>query len=850
MANNRSSNNRLMGFLQRLVGPPAPIITTTTLGTDRDTSLSEREQDAIIRRISQATSPAPQRSGDSYAKYIRPMARRIADLRLDARIIEKLAPEITKACEIVVPSIISPTDMRDGEISIKSTTEALDEDTNAKISSVLHEHFNGHLKLSEKLPDWIKECLYGAGSQPLLVLPITEIDTIISDPTAVISKTKVYARENLSTQWEKVSRETESRIAAIESKSILGIADCARRVPDPKHSTLDAETLKPAVESAVSTFLQDLASAQKKPDGLYDFAAQWSKTSIGNNRGLKHELQMFATAAIEAVSIDDNPDVLKLDRARKSAKSAEITSRLVNNYSLATLITVNPETKPSVGDPVIYELAPESVIPVFTPGTPSDHLGYFIVLDEFGNPVRTTEDSPVVNLSDNRQVTPASLYKAFGFDDTYALKGGQLKVEQDILMMNIYQTIIDAHLKSRLKSNGLSNLYIGAPSSVYRCMFARYLSLRKTRLLFVPRDLMTYMCFRYNDDGTGRSKIEDIKFVLSLKITLLICRIMASMNNAINRKTLTINFAENMGDPIAFMQMAEKEYLDKMVTNFTYDPTEITRTLAQRSLTIKARNLPGAEAFDIASEPNEGRDTRPDDGLMEDLSNMMILQLDVPASAYNMLGEHEFSRSIASNNLFFSRRIAAYQKPVCAHVARHVQLYTGMSKTLKDKIAEILSAGKSSREKKQANDTGTAEERSEKIDDQVADVIRHIKASLPSPSVAPNKTEFEELDAIITALNTAFEAVFDNDLGSTDDNPIAVIRALVKSAAVRDYMNKIGILRDVTIPQLDDPTFLSKLFTDHKLALINISKGLKQSTTMTQPDTDTDTSTSGGGQPF
>ena len=846
MAKQPKTGNRLVQFIQGLVRTTTPATTTVTLGTDRERSVSGREQEGIIKRISEATRALPPARGDSYAKYIKPLSRRVADLKLDANVIEKLAPEIKKAREIVIPSIISPTDMRDGEISICSNMPDLTEEENGQIARLLNEHFNGTLKMSTRLPEWIKESLYGAGAQPLLVLPVTEIDTIISDPTAVISTTRVHGNEDLTNAWIDVGKKIEQKISSIQKTSILGFADSANRPTADQTTQFDVDTIRPAIESIASSFMQEYAPVRKKTDAPYDFVGAWSKNSKGTNgRSIKDELQLFGAKALESIEVDDNPDVLKTDKARKVAKSAEMTTQLVKNYSLKSLITINPETKPSIGDPMVYELPPESVIPVFTPGTPSDHIGYFIVLDEHGNPVHISEDSPVVDLADNRQVTPTSLYKSFGFDDNYALKGGQLKVEQDALMMNIYQTIVEAHLKARLNNHGLSNIYIGAPTSVYRCMFARYLSLRKTRLLFVPRDLMTYMCFRYNDDGTGRSKIEDIKFILSLKITLLISRMMASMNNAINRKTLTINFTENMGDPIAFMQLAEKEFVDKMITNFTYDPTEITRTLAQRSLTVKAKNLPGAEAFEVSSEPNDGRDNRPDDGLMEDIDNMMILGLDVPPSAFNMLSEHEFSRSIASNNLFFSRCIASYQGLVCNNVARHVQLYTGMSETLKAGIIKIINAGKD----KTNTDSGTVDSRKESVEVRLAKVISNITTSLPSPNVAPSKTEFEELDAIINSLNTAFEAVYDNDLGSTDDNPIAAIRALVKSEAVRDYMKKIGILRDVTIPDLDDPTFLTKLFSQHKLALANISRGFKQTVAVTTPE-DPASPPSGGGQPF
>ena len=713
--------------------------------------------------------------------------------------------------------------MRDGEIAIQSTSSLLTESQNATVSAILSAHFNGKQKLSEKLPNWIHESLYGAGSQPILVLPVTEIDTIISDPSAVVPRRSMRATEGL---------DLEGQSRKIEISSIFGIADCAHT--GTKTAQLE---VRPAIEALVSDYIKTTSDLPDETRS-YDFGKHWSNIS--------KELHGFVTQAVEQLNIADNPDLLKVDRARKAKKSAELTEKIATTYKTTTLITINPETKTSIGDPIVYELPPESVIPIFTPGTPTDHIGYFIVLDEFGNPVHLSADGPVLDMTDNnRAVTPSGLYKSFGFDGTQSIKSSAMRVEQSELMMGVYQTIVETHLKSRLKNSGLGNIYIGASSSVYRCMFSRYLSLRKTRLLFVPKDLMTYICFRHNKDGTGRSKIEDIKFLLSLKITILVCRVMAAMNSSINRRKLTVNFTENMGDPVAFFQQLEKEAIDKSVMNFTYDPTEITRTLAQRAITVSAKGIPGAENYDISTEPNESRDIRPDETLIESIDHMIGLSLDVPASALNLLNENEYSRSVATNNLFFSRRISAYQKCFCAHIANHVQTYTHMSETLKIAIRKIIST--TGEDASESRDAGTVDDKPSKTETVLTDVIKNIIAVLPAPNIAPSKTEFEELNTIITSINTTLEAVFDNDLGSTDDNPIALIRALVKEGIVRDYMTKIGVMRDVSLPDIADPTFLDMVH-NRKLQMINLSKGLKAAVATTQPQDITDTS-SGGAPP-
>lgn len=811
---------RLVSILRQLFGDSKPSVIKTTLNTDKDSSISTKERERIVNDIIEATrSPTERRGFDPYERYIQPLARRITAARLDAESIEALAPEVKKAKQIVIPSIMSPTDMRDGEISIQSTSTLVTDAQNEEISKILNDHFNKDQKLSTRLPIWIHESLYGAGSQPILVLPVTEIDTIINDPDAVLLKT-TRSTESMS---------LDIKAGLIDAKSIFGISDSVHIGQKPIQ-----DDLRPALESLITTYIK--TTPDLRVDLSYDFSKNWNSTT-------SKKISDFAKQAIEALNVVDNPDTIKIDRVRKSAKMKELKSRVATIYKSQSLITINSETKKSIGDPVIYELPPESVIPIFTPGTPSDHIGYFILLDEFGQPIHLSADGPVMDMTDNRQVTPVSLYKSFGFgDSSQSLKGGQLRKEQTELMTGVYQTIVETHLKNRLKNSGFSNIYIGASSSVYRCMFSRYLSLRKTKLLFVPRDLMTYICFRYNKDGTGRSKIEDIKFILSLKITVLVCRVMAAMNSSINRRKLTVNFTENMGDPVAFFQQLEKEAIDKSVMNFTYDPTEITRTLAQRSLTIAAKGIPGAENYDISQEPNELKDVRPDDSLLEDLNNMLVLDLDVPPSAYNLLSDNEFSRSVATNNLFFSRIISGYQKTVCTNIARHAQIYTHMSETLKTKIRRILTIEKSSIQ--DIKNDGTSEETDDKssgVAVQLADIINNIIAILPSPDIAPSKTEFEEVDAIITAINTMLEGVFDNDLGSTDDNPIAMIRAMVKESVIRDYITKIGVMRDVSIPDFENPEFIRKLHI-RKLQLINLQKGLKAASAVTQPSETPETS--------
>ena len=61
-------------------------------------------------------------------------------------------------------------------------------------------------------------------------------------------------------------------------------------------------------------------------------------------------------------------------------------SRISNNVKLIDMSALEGDER-NVGHPVVF--TPQTVIPVFEPGSPSSHVGYFIPLDETGNPLST-----------------------------------------------------------------------------------------------------------------------------------------------------------------------------------------------------------------------------------------------------------------------------------------------------------------------------------------------------------------------------------------------------------------------------------------------------------------------------
>jgi hypothetical protein len=342
-------------------------------------------------------------------------------------------------------------------------------------------------------------------------------------------------------------------------------------------------------------------------------------------------------------------------------------------------------------------------------------------------------------------------------------------------------------------------------------MFRRLMENKETRILFIPKDLLIYMCFDYNEDGTGKSKLEDIKFVLSLRISLMISKIMAAMEDAINKQRITLEFDEKMTNPLETMETIRNSFIAKKKLNLSYRPSSILQTLTEKSLTMVPKNIPGLASFNLDTDNASSSTTRPDDDLSEELRNMSNLALGVPPSALNNLNEDEYSRSVATSNIFFSNTIRKYQKTLCAFIRNIISTYIKFSKPLRDELCEIILNSKI--EEQISEDSTDNISKDKLLDKYLSQIIKNLSVSLPKPNIAPDKAQFNELREYKDMINDILEAIYPEDILMKDRDAgegLTQLRAYLKSNIVRNYIISSGFGTNLHIPQLDD-TFESMI---------------------------------------
>src|SRR5699024_10862411 len=154
--------------------------------------------------------------------------------------------------------------------------------------------------------------------------------------------------------------------------------------------------------------------------------------------------------------------------------------------------------KDTVGHPVVFEFPTEAVIPIYSPADPSEHVCYFVAVDNNGNPVRISQNSDhyrSVQRNFNNAVNGSAAPSHMATATTMGMTIDEAGVKGADSMARIYSQVIEHDLRERLDSGGFhgSDLKLGKANELYRLMFVRALAQMDTQLVFIPKELMTYI---------------------------------------------------------------------------------------------------------------------------------------------------------------------------------------------------------------------------------------------------------------------------------------------------------------------------------------------------------------------
>lgn len=705
------------------------------------------------------------------------LSKATAQDAIDADSVFQLLPDVELAEQILVGSILSPKDMVSTDLGIRVTEGLFDSEVVRPLLAVVEEHFKRDYKIDDKLDRMLEEMLFKKGAYITAILPENNLDRIINgnERLSVERYHQAVDRISHSLPLGFLGHPRESRISM---ESFRGQRDEVKHIT----GTLKGRRGEHAVTlPAIS--VTDNFDLLKTPE----IHKRGRQSALGNLLNRHHVSMESAAKGMTPEQID-----ALYDRPRGSAQTTH------------TVIPQEYMDRPSVGHPLTMKLPIESVIPVYVPGQPEEHIGYFVMMDQNGRPVVREENRDYygelrTGFRNNSQDNTSELVR----QTKEAMGGVQPDENRDFeQIQQAYSAIIENDLINRLR-NGIykEEFDLGTNDELYRIMLWRSLKAQQTQLLYIPAELMVYMAFDYNAHGIGQTLLTQSKVLASMRSVLLFAETMSGVRNAVGRKRANINVDPDDPDPqktISDIQAAVLESAHRGFPLGSPDPGQtldyLNRAGFDFSINVESDNYPTTKVeFDDYTTQQQGGNPE----LQDRLRRMQISSWGLNPELVDPSQSPEFATSVVNNNLIMTRRVLRYQKRFARFLTKYIQTYTTHSSKLREALLEEI----------QGNKTKLIPDHKRMSDDEVIDeFIASLEATLPAPDTTKTEQQLEAFEQFSNLLDRALEAYVTIDLFPAemlDREPDTVNHVI---SVVRAYFQRMWLEQNNVLPQLGQLT--------------------------------------------
>lgn len=778
------------------------VVSKLVEGTNRGQTQSN------VARTGQANEPDP--------STMQRIAEQTATNVNDSKSLLQLLPDLELAMQILVSSILSPNDMVSTEVNFSVEGEEVDSDLVANMLKVVRDYFENTYKIKKIMPDMLKDALFYKGSYPMAIVPESSVDNVIN-------------------QADRVSHEDIKDVVDPEGKiktiGILGDAQ-EKRKGGVGFESVSVESFQAERDNNIQEFTEpqvghdehlyvtDNPAIMKMP--LLESRVSEDRLK---DRLARHEIGMESSFRTE--------QTVEGQSAQGHIERMLYQKRQYSHVPVVPLRTLSElENNDTYGHPLVMTLPAESVIPVHVPGNPDEHIGYFVMLDETGNPVNKAEDSDYyrqmgTNLRNSQQnqvsqMIGTTMRGTMGNDESE-------KYRDTEELTRMYTDMVEADLVARLK-NGIygNNVKIARPQEVYRIMMARSLANMYTRLLYIPESLMTYIAFDYNEYGVGKSLLEQTKIIGSIRAMLLFANTMAQIKNSVGRVQLNIELDEEDPDPADTVEKLVHEYARTRQRTYPIgesNPVDIVDYLQNAGIEVAVEGNTGYPTTKMDAEDKATDKTVVDQDLDEALKKRHISGIGLAPETVDLSMDVDFATSVVSSNIQLTKRVMVYQNLFEGHLNDFVRKYVPNSGHLMDRLRRMFDEYKDARNQKNQK-TGDKEnnddeedenygdkedvdpekdliERYDDADSFIMDFLQRINVELPSPNTIKLENQVENYEMYTQALDLALEAYINEDM--LDQELLGELADGVRPAkeVLRAYFKRQWLRNNNFMPELE-----------------------------------------------
>lgn len=765
----------------------------------------------------------------------------IAVSKNDAKNLFQILPDMGLAASILISAILSPGDLSSINLFYRLNNLKLNTNISGAVIRRIEEFFTNDYRIKSILPDILYSILIESGSYPVAILPQSTLDQAINSSDNIgFESIKPLIVDHIEGSWYKCFGLLGGETNAADQQ--IALESFSSNIGEIKFTR---EDYKVNLES-FSSQLADYVSKVNKTTEAH-VAKFNEKKGDGSLKASTLSLEAFSNDLVE---VNDNPELLKnpllLERLRQSrvqqvyakrgygaaleahrrSRNSDGDNRMsleeveerfypdrkYSNVPLMALQTPLQTGGEASGHPVVMNLPSEAVLPIFIPGSPKQHVGYFILLDINGNPVN-------ISFRDDYY---SDIRSAMGIGGTAtshlttmtrrAQDGYNVWQDGDAdHLAGSYWDILEANFKNRLR-NGFQNgnYEISHTEELKLMMFARACAGKKTTVLYVPRELLIYMAFDYNEYGIGRSLTEDAKTLAVIRSILLFATTISAVKNATGTKTLTLKLEEEEDDPYGSVEMALNVYAETNREAFPINqthPVDLINSLQAAGLNVVVEGHPAFPDVKMDLQSREGTNKEISPDLDENLRRRHIQVFGLNPENMESVNNADYATQLVNNNLMLLKRVTHYQNAFEPFLTDFIRYYAINSGILMGELTEIAE------EQWEHLDANLVEAYKDVPEDQraarlVKEIIFDLEAYLPKPE-DPRKAKLgEEFTAQKQRYEDAMSVLLDEALfDAADESYQQVIEAIpsakanIVAKAMRSWMqaeNYLPELLDLT----------------------------------------------------
>lgn len=720
-------------------------------------------------------------------------------------------PDILLAEQIIVSSILSPKDMISENLIYKTMDTILPSNIQIKINNIIKTHMESYYNLIDELPIIIRDSLFRSGSYISAVIPEAAIDEIINGQSYSAESDGKYINDIIDSKGQAISLGILGPSKVTNSKTSLESffnSDIPVKVDNEPYITIETSN-NPSNKKEITTKgileITDNYQILKLPKLLQSISAQRIKRAIRNP--LYTSRRHFS---LENINNKNLPDPKKISYKEFSDLVFKGQKKEYENFVM--IPNRSKQKRYSIGRPLRTRIPSEAVIPVFPPGNPSSHRGYFVLTDTDGNWVtrtNTRESTSGLEALVSRNGQSNSLMSLILDKANRTIGENTSSINLDN-MSEIYGSIIESDMINRLK-NGIygTDMVIGRDKEWDRVMLARALAGKMTRLVYIPNEIITYYAYMFHDNGIGKSYLDHIKILTSMRAVLLFSKVMAQVKNSINVTKADITLDPNDPDPEKTIEIAVHEIIKLRESYFPLgvnSPVDLMQWVQRAGVNFTFKGHPGLPETSFEFSNGNMSHNVPDEQISEDLRKQTFMTFGLTPEQVDEGFSANFATTILHQNALFAKRISLLSNQTSILLTNDIKNICINDAVIIKEIGEVLKeAGDDITKYLDEKEKNLYNEGPDKFRfDFIERVIDNIWVDLPKPDLGVIEDKLKAFDNMSEALDKVLPSFISSEVINSEIHGEMATHADEIQKFWKHYLLRKWVTEEGFIPEISE----------------------------------------------